>query len=687
MLSYGFWKARFSADPAIVGSTATINGHPYTIIGIARQGFEGIEVGRPIQVFVPIMMKASITPTWNALDQRLWRWVKVFARLQPGVTRDQARAALLPFFQTALTRDLADPGFSTAARDVRDRYQQNALEIADASRGRSGLRRSLTTPLWLLMATAAGVLLIACANIANLLLVRGAARQREMAVRLALGATRRRLVKQLLVESLMLAGVGAVAGLGIAAAMAPIILGFFVSPDAPKPISTAPDWRILAFTAAVALGTGVLFGVAPALQATRPDVAPTLKDQATSVLGGHGRLRKVLVGSQIALSLLLLIGAALFIRTLGNLLAVDIGFRADRLLSFSIDPSLNGYEPARVRQFAKTLLARLSEAPGVEGAGLAGIRILEGNQWNTSMTIEGYRPKGEESSLQWANSVSPGYFAAMGIPLLAGRDFSDRDEITAPPPKGMPDFRVAIVNERFARHYFGDGSAIGRRIGFGSDPNTQTPIEIVGVVRDSKYTDVRDEVQRQVFFPYLESSQPNAFTVYLRTTRPAETMFSLVRQIVTGLDPNIPVHGTRTLQGQVALSLSRERLVATMTAAFGVLATLLAVIGLYGVMSYTVTRRTREIGVRVALGATSTDISWLVIRETLIIAAVGILAALPAAWWLGRFVSTQLYGVTPGDPATIAGTMLLLLLVALGAGLLPSMRAARLSPTMALRQE
>jgi predicted permease len=687
VLSHGYWRSRFAADPNIIGTTVTVNGHPYSVVGVARPGFDGVEVGRQSQVFVPIMMKAQITPTWNALDERLWRWVRVFARLRPGVSSEQARASLEPFFKSLLERDLADNGFASAAEPTRKRYLDNRFALPDASRGRSNLRRVLTTPLWLLMATAGGVLLIACANIANLLLARGAARQREMAVRLALGATRLRIISQLLVESLLLAAAGGLLGLAIAAATAPVVLGFFVSPDVPQPISTAPDWRILAFTALVTMLTGVLFGIAPALQSTRPNVGPTLKDQATSVLGGQARLRKALVASQIAVSLLLLIGAALFVRTLNNLLAVDIGFESTRLLSFSIDPSLNGYDAPRVRTFARTLIERLNASPGVEGAGLAAIRLLEGNQWNTSMTVESHQPKPDDSSSVWANSISPGYFKAMGIPVLAGRDFNERDEITAAPPPGAPDFRVVIVNERFARHYFGDSPAVGRRIGFGTDPNTPTPIEIVGVVRDSKYTDVRDETQRQAFFPYLESSRPNAFTVYIRTSRPAESMFGLVRQTVGQLDSAIPVHSTRTLERQVALSLSRERLVATMTLTFGTLATALAIVGLYGVMSFTVARRTREIGVRVALGATSSIISWLVIREVLVITIVGIALGLPAAWWLGRFVSAQLYEVRSTDPLTIAAAVTLLLAVALLAGLIPSRRAARLDPTTALRHE
>jgi predicted permease len=687
VLSHAFWSSRFASDPAVVGMPMTINGHPYTIVGVAQRGFDGVELGRQTQVFVPITMKAQITPGWNALDERLWRWVRVFARLKPGVTRDQARASLEPFFRSLLEKDLADRGFATASARNRERYLENRFVLEDASRGRSGFRRSMTTPLWVLMATAAGVLIIACANIANLLIARGAARRREIAVRLALGATRRRIVAQLLVESLLLAAIGGALGLAIAAAAAPAVLAFFVNPDVPQPISTAPDWRILAFTFVITTITGVLFGLAPAIQSTRADVASSLKDQATSVAGGHGRLRKTLVAAQMAVSLLLLIGAALFIRTLDNLLSVDIGFETTRVISFGMDTSLSGYTPQRSREFARTLIERLNRTPGIEAAGLATMRLLEGGQWSTGMTVEGYQPKPDESMTQWANSITPGYFRAMGIPIVAGRDFNERDAITAQPPPGAPDFRVAIVNQRFVRQYFGDANPIGRRIGFGTDPNTPAPIEIVGVVRDSKYTDVRDEVQRQVFFPFLEASRPSAFTVYARTNRPADTMFNTIRQTVQQIDPSLPVHSTRTLERQVQQSLRRERLVATMTATFGSLATLLAVVGLYGLMSYTVSRRTREIGVRVAFGATSRNISWLVIREVLLIALAGIAVGLPASWWLGRLVGAQLYGVKSSDPVTTLTAVALLMGVAVLAGLVPSIRAARLDPTTALRHE
>jgi predicted permease len=685
VLSHAFWTTRFGADPSVVGSTMTINGNAFTVVGVAERGFDGIELGRQVQVWVPLMMKAQLTPGWNGLDDRRWNWIRAFGRLKPGVTAEQARASLQPFFQTLLQLEVNEAGFARAAAETRERYLKNQISVLDGSRGRSGFRRSMTRPLWLLMATAAGVLLIACANVANLLLARAAGRQREVAVRLALGATRRRLVRQLLVESVLLALAGGAAGVAVAAAGAPLVLSFFVNPDSASPISTAPDWRILAFTAGVAALTGILFGLAPAVQSTRPDVAPTLKDESGSVVSGHARLRKVLVAAQVAISLLLLIGAGLFIRTLDNLLKVDVGFRPHSLISFGLDPSLNGYKNERPRQLARTLLEELRATPGISSAGLAMMRLLEGNQWNSSMTVEGARPGAERSSV-WCNAISSGYFEAMGMPLKAGRDFAERDARTEPAPDQRQDFRVAIVNETFARHHFGDiARALGKRIGFGSDPNTQTTIEIVGVVADAKYTDVRDEIQRQAYFPYLELSVPGGFTVYARTTEQPDAMFGTIRQVVQRIDPNLPVYGARTLEAQVALSLRNDRLIATMTATFGALATLLAVVGLYGVMSYTVARRTREIGLRMALGARPANILWLVIREVLLIAGAGIAVAIPVAWWLGRLVAAQLYGIVPTDPIAIGGAILLLLAVALMSGMVPSLRAARIDPTRALR--
>ena len=689
VLSHSFWATRFGADPSAVGRSMTVNGRPYTIVGVTAPGFEGVELGRPTDVFVPMMMKAQITPGWSGLDGRLSRWVRVFGRLRPGLTRERAEASLALLFRAQIQLDLADPDFQGAAASVRQEYAGARLSLLPAAQGRSAFRRSLTAPLWVLMGIAAGVLLIASANVANLLIARGAARSREMAVRLALGATRGRLMGQLLVESLMLSLAGGLLGLALGAAGAPLVLRFFASPETPYPVSAAPDLRILVFALAVSSLAGVLFGLAPALQSTRPDVAPTLKDTATSVAGGRSaRLRKALVAGQVAVSLLLLIGAGLFLRTLDNLLAVDVGFDTRTLVSFTVDPSLNGYTPAESKRFAMDLLERLNGAPGVASAALASQRLLDGSQRTTDITVEGYRPAPDEEMEQNWNTVSPGYFRSMGIPVLRGREFEARDETSIrESPAGGPPFRTVVVNERFAKRYFPGQDPIGRHIGFGANPGRPTPLEIVGVVRDSKYTDVRDETQRQLFFAYLEEANPRNFTVYVRTSRPPESSFATIRQVVRDLAPGLPVAATRTLARQVDRSLARERLVAAMSTVFGSLATLLAVVGLYGVMAYTVARRTREIGVRMALGARQADVRWMVIRESLAVTAAGIAAALPAAWWMGRLVASQLYGVQATDPPTMAAAVTLLGAVSLLAALVPSRRASRVDPMAALRYE
>ena len=688
VLSHGYWTSRFAADPAVVGRPVSINNHPYTIVGIARQGFEGLELGRPARLFVPVMMKTHLTPAWSGLDDPRFQWVRVFARLKPGVSATQAAASLQTVYRAQIEEEVKLPGFANAPETVRKRYVENKISLLPGGQGRSFFRSAVTSSLWVLMAIAAGVLLIACANVANLLLARAAGRQREMAIRLALGATRLRLVHQLLVESILLALAGGFIGITISMVAAPLVLNFFVTPEIREPVSTTPDARILLFTVVVSAVTGILFGLAPAVQSTRPDVTPALKDNAGSVVGGgQARFRKALVASQVAIALLLLVGAGLFLRTLNNLLAVDIGFNTESLISFSLDPSRSGYNPERTRQFALTLLERLNSTPGVSGTGFVTQRLLDGNQWSGSVRIEGYSATGDSTPGSQNNGISPGYFKAMGIPVLRGREFTDKDARTTPAARGTPDFRVAIANETFVRSYFKDREALGRRIGLGGDPNTPTTIEIVGVVRDSKYRDVREETRPQLFFPYLENSLPGAFTTYVRTSQPPEQMFGAIRSMVQSLDGNIPVNNTRTLETQVRQSLRNERMIATMSTVFGGLATLLAVIGLYGVMSYTVSRRTREIGVRMALGAQTTRIATMVIREVLVIAAIGIAIGLPLAWWLSRYIESQLYGVRAKDATVLAGSVVVLIAVAVLAGLIPSTRAARITPTTALRSE
>jgi predicted permease len=687
VLSHAFWMTRFDGDPAVVGRPIVVNSVPYTIAGVAPEGFSGLELGRPAQVFLPLTMKAKVTPGWNGLDDPRFAWVRVFGRLAPGVSREQALAALQPLYRAQIAEEITLPGFANAAASAREQYLTSEPTVVPGGQGRSSFRRSTTTALWMLMAIAAGLLLIATANVANLLLARAAGRRRETGIRIALGATRLQLARQLLVESLLLALAGGALGLLVARGGALFVLGFFATPELPEPVATTPDGRILAFSCLLAAMTGLLFGLAPAIQATRPNVTETLKDESGSVMGGGAaRFRKGLVAVQVALALLMLAGAGLFIRTLDNLMTVDVGFRTDSLLSFSLDPSNNGYEPERARQFATTLLEQIRSLPGVSAAGLSTQRVLDGNQWNGNVTVPGYAATADSAALAWMNAVSPGYFEAMGIPVLRGREFGGRD-VYREPPGDEPAFRVAIVNETFARRYFDGRDPVGHRIGLGADPGTPVTIEIVGLVRDSKYTGVRADTPPQVFFAQQEQARPGGFTGYVRTTRPAETMFAAVRSTVLALDPNLPVHTTRTLESQVRGSLRSERMIATMATVFGALATLLALIGLYGVMSYTVARRRREIGVRMALGAGAGRIARMVVREVLVIAGVGVALGLPLTWWLGRYVETQLFGVRPQDAGTLATAVVMLILVALTAGLVPAVRAARISPTSAMRQD
>jgi predicted permease len=691
MLTYSYWKARFASDRSIVGKTVVINGHNMTVIGVAQQGFDGVELGFTTQIFVPVMMKAQMTPLWDGMKDRRWRWVNGFGRLKSGVTAQRAQAALQPFFHSMLEMEVKEPAFRNASAYDRAQFLKNIIDVLPGSQGRSYTRRQLQTPLWLLMAVTGGVLLIACANVAGLLIARAATRQREVAIRLALGAGRFRIIRQLLVESLLLAGLGALLGLVLATSTNRALLAFLPPDTASLNLSTAPDLRILLFTASVAGLTGILFGLAPALQGTRPNLAPTLKDQAGAVLGGGAqvRLRKGLVTAQVTLSLLLLIGAGLFIRSLRNLHDLGPGFPRDHLLAFNIDPSLNGYDVERSKGFYRQLTDSVSAIPGVRAAGLASLRILEDNEWDSSVTVEGYARKPGEDANPYMNSIGPGYFATLGVPIFVGRDFTlkDVDQVQHGADKDDMSPRVVIVNQKFAKRFFGSANPIGRRVGFGSDPGTKTDMEIVGVIKDIKYTNLRDDIPIQMFIPYLASRYVGSMTVYVRTSLDPIQAFAALRAQVRQLDANLPLYGMRTVDEQVENSLLIERLIAGLSTVFGCLATLLAMVGLYGVMAYTVERRTREIGIRMALGAFHRDVIWLVMREVVLLVAIGIVAGLAASFALTQYVQSQLFGVTRNDPLTIVLATVALAAVGCLAGYIPALRASRTDPMHALRYE
>jgi predicted permease len=522
------------------------------------------------------------------------------------------------------------------------------------------------------------VLLIACGNVANLLIARAFMRQREIAVRLSLGSSRGRLVRQLLVESLVLSFAGGLLGLAIAFGLTRSLLALVPQEGQPLLIAASPDPRILAFTVVLTFITGIVFGLLPALRASRPDPWTTLKDTVGSIAGGGGSvfLRKGLVVAQVALSFLLVFGAGLFVRSLQNLKAADTGVALDNLLTFQLSPALSGYDNERAQVFYQQLLERVRAEPGVTSAALATVPILSGDEWDSSMAVEGHQAKDGEDMQAFMNAVSPGYFKTMNIALLDGRDFRTSDAREEP--------TVVIVNRAFADHFFPGRSAVGRRVGYGGGPDAKLNMEIIGVVANSLYEGPREGVHRQAFLPNYGKMSG---TFYVRTRTPSAGAFNIVRNDVRQLDAGMPVYSMKTVEGQLDETLLTDRLIAMLSAGFGALATLLASIGLYGVMAFVVARRRKELGIRLALGAQPGFVMWLVMREVLLLLAVGLAVGIPAAMALGRYVSAQLYGLQPRDPGIALATVLLLTVVSAVAGLIPAQRASRIDPILALRTE
>ena len=680
VLSYSYWKTRFAADPSVIGRKIVLNGYPLTIVGVSRRGFDGVEPGYSPQLRVPMMMKQQLTDRFYNLNNRRGRFAQVFGRLKPGVTLEQAKAGLQPLFHQILAMEVREKEFARATEHTRQQFLKMWMDVLPAANGRSDLRRQFSNPLLALMAIVALVLLIACSNVANLLIARATTRQKEIAVRLALGAGRRRLILQLLEESLLLSGMGAILGIGLAIAIDQSLIGFLPRGVLPLTLSATPDWRVLAFTLLVSALTGVLFGLAPAIQSTRPQLAGTLKDQAGAVVGGASvGLRKALVVAQVSLSLLLLIAAGLFIQSLKNLQGIQPGFETRNLLSFAVNPALNGYKPERSLQFFRQLTERLGRTPGIATVSLAVIPLLDGNEWDSTVTVEGYSTKEGEWVDPHMQFVSPGFFQTLAIPVLLGRDFSDRDE------KGAP--QVAVVNERFAKRYFAGRSPVGLHVGMGGDPGTRTDIEIVGVVKDTRYESLRDEVPYELYRPYRQVEFVQGMTVYARALGDPAAVFASMRRSVNEVDSNVPIYRMRTLDQQLDKSLMSERMLASLSGVFGFLATLLAAIGLYGVMAYMVVRRTREIGIRMALGADRVSVVWLVMREVLALSTVGVLIGGAGAYAATRLVQKELFGILPTDALTMALSALGIATVAIVAGYLPARRATAIDPMRALRWE
>jgi predicted permease len=680
VLSYDYWTNRFARDPAVVGRKILVNDHPMEIVGVSAQGFSGLDPARSPQIRVPVLMKPVMVPDWGWLhmDDRRARWVQVFGRLKPGYTVRAAKAPLQLLFTQIRTYEMTLPAANDWSPYSRQQFMKGQMLVESAATGYSDLRNDFSTALVVLMCMVGLVLLIACANMANLLIARGLMRQKELAVRLSLGASRGRLVRQLLVESLVLSFAGGLVGLGLAVVLTRGLLSLVPSEGRTLLIAARPDGRVLGFTFGLTFATAIIFGLLPALRASRPDPWTTLKDTVGSIAGTGGSLylRKGLVAAQVALSFLLLFGAGLFVRSLQNLKTTDPGVALDNLVTFQLSPALSGYNETRAVQFNQELLERLRSAPGVKSAALAAVPILSGNEWDSSTAVEGHQAADGEDMQAFMNALSPGYFDTMRVPFLEGRDFR-RSDITQ-------DATVAIVNHRFAEHFFKGKSAVGRHIGRGGGPNAKLTIEIIGVVADSLYEGPREGVRRQVFVPNWGRS---SVAFYVRTNTRSSTAYGVIRNEVNQLDASIPVYRMKTLEAQLDETLLTDRLIAMLSAGFGLLATLLASVGLYGVMAFVVARRKKELGIRLALGAQSGSLIWLVMREVLLLLSIGLAVGVPAALALGQFVSAQLYGIQARDPMIAGSTVILLTLVSAAAGLIPARRASRIDPILALRCE
>jgi predicted permease len=679
VLGHGFFERRFGSDAGVMGRLVSVNHHPMTVIGVAPPAFNGVEVGAAVDVYVPLAMQREVQPTWrNRLGDWRSRWLVCMARLRDGVSLERARAEANVVYAQLLQEDLAHVEAPTES--FRTRFLAKPLELLPGGRGTSGLRDQSGTPLVVLMGMVGLVLLIACANVAGLLLTRASARQKETAVRLALGAGRLRLVRLHLAESLALSAAGAALGLQLAYWVGEALIRALPYPDVTRTLTAAPDGRVGLFTLGLCVLTGVGFGLLPALRASRTDVAPALKSEAAAVVGGGGpfRLRRGLVVAQVALSLLLLIGAGLFARSLANLRALDPGFRPDRLFAFTVDPSRSGQGFTQRVATLRRIQEELEALPGVASVSAAEVALMTDSAFGSTLRVEGHEPSEGQNMNANFNSVAPRFFETLGIPLVAGRAVAETDVLRAP--------KVAVVNEVFARYFFQDRSPVGRRFGKASRPGV-FDFEIVGVVRDGKAATLREEPRRFVYLPYMQDEEVGGLTYYVRSSVEPRGFGAQLRAAVGRVDPTLPVTELKTMNAQIGESLFVERMVAALSAAFGLLATALAAIGLYGVTSNVVVERTREIGLRVALGADRRSVLTLVLKDVARLAAIGIAVGLPGGYGLGRVVESQLFGLNARDPLTFGIATPALVLTAFVAGLIPAVRAARVDPMTALRYE
>jgi predicted permease len=680
VLSYGYWTRQFGNDPSVLNEALTVNGTSLTVVGVARANFSGVQIGRTTDFFIPMSMKAQMTPGWDGLAARNDSWLNVIGRLKPGFTPTGAQTALAPTFHAIEESELAELKMSPGSKHAAQ-YLDRHLELLNGGHGREILQADEQTPLLVLLTLVGLILLIACANLASLLLARGEARQREMAVRFALGAPRRRLVKQLLTESVLLALAGGVGGIVLASWTLKALVGTVTAQMSISGLEMRIDPRVLLFAVAVSILTAILFGLGPAMRITSASLPNTLKDQAAAASGGTSnvRLRKWLMATQVALTTMLLASAGYFLNSLVNLEHQNLGVKLDHVVQFTLRPSLTNYTVPQTKGLFDRIREEVAALPGVRSVSLAEYPSFGNDEWASGMNVEGYTPGPDEEVQTLRDSVGTDYFSTMGIPLLAGRDFRESDSATSP--------NVVVINEKMAQKYFAGRSPLGNHIAWGSANKARPDVEIVGVVQNSKYEDLRDTIQPFAYQPYAQDTKLGQGTFYVRTSQDPALLGGTLRKVVQRIDANLPVLSLLTLQEDADRSIFPDRVLSVFSTCLGLLAALLAAIGLYGVLAYIVARRTKEIGIRMAIGATRGNVAWLILREMMSMAAAGLAIGLAAAFALGWVIQAHLYGVRASDPLVFVETAALLAGIVVLASWLPARKAANLDPMVALRHE
>lgn len=681
VLSHDYWQTRFGGSPAVLNDTMIVNGVTMTIVGVAPRGFEGTTLGSRPQVFVPISMRGMLQPPFKDFDNRRIYWIYLFARLTSGITLEGASAALNTRYHGIV--NAVEVPLQTGMSDATmAKFRAKNVTVKPGARGQSSMHTEAETPLAMLFGVTGVVLLIACANIANLLLARSAARTGEMAIRLSIGASRAQLVRQLLVESCLLASMGGLAGLFVAKGTLQFIWSLLPS-DATQTLSFTIEPSIVLFAAALSVGTGVIFGLFPALHSTRPDLASTLKGVSGQPSGTRwaARFRWGLVTLQITLSTALLICAGLFAKSLINVSRVNLGVKIDNMLVFTVSPRLNGYTPERSLAYFQRAEESLHAIPGVLAVATSLVPILAGSNWGTDVQVQGF-PKGPDvDNNSRFNEVGVGYFKTMGVPLIAGREFTHSDV------KGGA--KVAIVNEAFAKKFSLGRNAVGKLMSSGGPNKREDTLdtEIVGLVQDAKYSEVKDAVPPLFFAPYMQDDQLGDMNFYVRTGTDAGATMTAIRNALAQIDANLPLQDMRTMTDQVKQNVFLDRMISTLSLAFALLATVLAAIGLYGVLAYTVSQRTREFGLRMALGANPSRVRFMVLKQVAIMTLIGVPFGVAISYATGRKIESLLYQMTGSDPMVFVGACVLLMAIALVAGLVPAIRASRIDPMKALRYE